>query len=130
MESVEIGLSEEMSPERSSFELQGMTLNIPFLSFMVILVYLLRRCKSETIIPRKFLENYQLITRMTLEYRRECSGTDVVESLCKPGEESFAERHQDKNVDSLASALFQDGDHRKSYTHLLQTTGDKESADG
>ncbi|KAG5233937.1 palmitoyl-acyl carrier protein [Salix suchowensis] len=69
------------------------------------------------IIPRKFLENYQL-TRMTLEYRRE--GNAAVQT------------HQDKNVDdvdSLASALFQDGDHRKSYTHLLQTTGDKESAE-
>jgi fatty acyl-ACP thioesterase B len=70
---------------------------------------------------------------MTLEYRRECSSSDVVESLCKPEEERFEERHQDRNVDngdSLASALFQDGNHSKSfkaYTHLLQITGDKES---
>lgn len=70
---------------------------------------------------------------MTLDYRRECSSSDVVESLCKPEEESFEERHQDRNVDngdSLASVLFQDGKHSKSfkaYTHLLQITGDKES---
>uniref|UniRef100_A0A6N2MAX4 Uncharacterized protein n=1 Tax=Salix viminalis TaxID=40686 RepID=A0A6N2MAX4_SALVM len=33
-------------------------------------------------IPRKFLENYWL-TRITLEYRRECSSSDMVQSLVK-----------------------------------------------
>ncbi|XP_061957327.1 palmitoyl-acyl carrier protein thioesterase, chloroplastic-like [Populus nigra] len=109
-----------LKPKRSDLDMNHHVNNVKYVNWML-----------ETI-PHKFLENYQL-TRMTLEYRRECSSSDVVESLCKPEEESFEERHQDRNVDngdSLASVLFQDGKHSKSfkaYTHLLQITGDKES---
>uniref|UniRef100_B9I2I3 Acyl-[acyl-carrier-protein] hydrolase n=1 Tax=Populus trichocarpa TaxID=3694 RepID=B9I2I3_POPTR len=109
-----------LKPKRSDLDMNHHVNNVKYVNWML-----------ETI-PHKFLENYQL-TRMTLEYRRECSSSDVVESLCKPEEERFEERHQDRNVDngdSLASALFQDGNHSKSfkaYTHLLQITGDKES---
>ncbi|KAL9372393.1 hypothetical protein Peur_034637 [Populus x canadensis] len=109
-----------LKPKRSDLDMNHHVNNVKYVNWML-----------ETI-PHKFLENYQL-TRMTLEYRRECSSSDVVESLCKPEEESFEERHQDRNVDngdSLASVLFQDGNHSKSfkaYTHLLQITGDKES---
>ncbi|KAL9334919.1 hypothetical protein Peur_072100 [Populus x canadensis] len=109
-----------LKPKRSDLDMNHHVNNVKYVNWML-----------ETI-PHKFLENYQL-TRMTPEYRRECSSSDVVESLCKPEEEKFEERHQDRNVDngdSLASALFQDGNHSKSfkaYTHLLQITGDKES---
>uniref|UniRef100_A0A6N2L1X8 Acyl-ACP thioesterase-like C-terminal domain-containing protein n=1 Tax=Salix viminalis TaxID=40686 RepID=A0A6N2L1X8_SALVM len=60
-------------------------------------------------IPRKFLENYRL-TRITLEYRRECSSSDMVQSLVK------RKKGDCNHTKSL-----------KTYTHLLQITGYKES---
>ncbi|CAK7349654.1 unnamed protein product [Dovyalis caffra] len=112
-----------LKPKRSDLDMNQHVNNVKYVNWTL-----------ETI-PHKFLKNYQL-TRITLEYRRECRSSDVVQSLCEPEEESYEERHHESsNVDkanSLASALFQDCNHNKSlqtYTHLLQITGDKEESE-
>lgn len=83
-------------------------------------------------IPHKLLEKYQL-SHITLEYRRECGSSDIVQSLCQPEDENLELRTEDStnavNGDSLASNLFQDCSCNKSimqrYTHLLQIAGEK-----
>uniref|UniRef100_A0A6N2M3L1 Acyl-ACP thioesterase-like C-terminal domain-containing protein n=1 Tax=Salix viminalis TaxID=40686 RepID=A0A6N2M3L1_SALVM len=57
-------------PKRSDLDMNHHVNNVRYVNWML-----------ETI-PRKFLENYRL-TRITLEYRRECSSSDMVQSLVK-----------------------------------------------
>lgn len=90
-------------------------------------------------IPDQFLENHQL-SSMTLEYRRECGSSAIVQSLCEPHEDGIIKGvQQDNNMClingfSMASGIlegngllvcFDKGPFR--YTHLLQITGEAKS---
>uniref|UniRef100_A0A6N2LK63 Acyl-ACP thioesterase-like C-terminal domain-containing protein n=1 Tax=Salix viminalis TaxID=40686 RepID=A0A6N2LK63_SALVM len=59
------------APKRSDLDMNHHVNNVRYVNWML-----------ERTIPRKFLENYRL-TRITLEYRRECSSSDMVQSLVK-----------------------------------------------
>uniref|UniRef100_A0A6N2MAH6 Acyl-ACP thioesterase-like C-terminal domain-containing protein n=1 Tax=Salix viminalis TaxID=40686 RepID=A0A6N2MAH6_SALVM len=85
-------------PKRSDLDMNHHVNNVRYVNWML-----------ERTIPRKFLENYRL-TRITLEYRRECSSSDMVQSLVK------RKKGDCNHTKSL-----------KTYTHLLQITGYKES---
>lgn len=92
-------------------------------------------------IPDRILESNQL-SGITLEYRRECGGSDVVQSLCQPDEDGILKDgvKQDTasirllNGFSLASeivdgggliASFEKGPLR--FTHLLQAKGETQN---
>lgn len=91
-------------------------------------------------IPDEFLEAHQL-SSIILEYRRECGGSDIVQSLCEPDAHGILQsgvQHDSYQVNllngfSLASDIFQGsgllGSFGKmtmplKYTHLLQIKGE------
>ncbi|KAF8021251.1 hypothetical protein BT93_G1622 [Corymbia citriodora subsp. variegata] len=91
-------------------------------------------------IPDEFLEAHQL-SSIILEYRRECGGSDIVQSLCEPDANGIVQsgvQHDSYQVNllngfSLASEIFQGsgllGSFGKTmmplkYTHLLRINGE------
>ena len=91
-------------------------------------------CATQTL-PDHFLQQNQL-SSITLEYRKECGSSDVVQSICQPDEDSIPPQENVSMVigpslspeiisghHSLAGALQQSP---MKYTHLLQLkAGDK-----
>lgn len=89
-------------------------------------------------IPDDFLENHQL-SDIVLEYRRECSSSDVVQSLSEPHQVGILEselRNNNNNISllngfSLSNGIIEGNGilqslnpaEPSSYTHLLQTKG-------
>lgn len=73
------------------------------------------------------MENHQL-SCITLEYRKECGSSDIVQSLCEPDESGIIkEGLQDNNlVNGFSRAgilgCLNEGPFR--YTHLLQAKGE------
>ncbi|KAL9364636.1 hypothetical protein Peur_042509 [Populus x canadensis] len=88
-------------------------------------------------IPDLFLESHQL-SSIILEYRRECGGSNIVQSLCEPDEDGILNSGLKQNNDtsplnrfSLASEIMEGNGLLGSldnvplrYTHLLQTQGE------
>ncbi|KAL3636036.1 hypothetical protein CASFOL_020583 [Castilleja foliolosa] len=66
-------------------------------------------------IPEDFLENHQL-SHISIEYRRECGRSDVLQSICKPQENGM-----------LQTATQKHG--HISYNHLLHTKGDPKNGE-
>uniref|UniRef100_A0A7N0UE39 Acyl-[acyl-carrier-protein] hydrolase n=1 Tax=Kalanchoe fedtschenkoi TaxID=63787 RepID=A0A7N0UE39_KALFE len=75
-------------------------------------------------IPDHVLEDSQLCS-IILEYRKECSSTDVVQSLCEPDDVGILEAGTKLNGSSMGSDVSLLG-HQDSvrFTHLLQVEGD------
>ncbi|CAN4121741.1 unnamed protein product [Withania somnifera] len=65
-----------LKPKRSDLDMNHHVNNVKYVRWML-----------ETI-PDEFLESYQL-SSIVLEYRRECGGADVVQSLCEPDEQGL-----------------------------------------
>ncbi|KAG6764234.1 hypothetical protein POTOM_031695 [Populus tomentosa] len=88
-------------------------------------------------IPDLFLESHQL-SSIILEYRRECGGSNIVQSLCEPDEDGILNSGLKQNNDisplnrfSLALEIMESNGQLGSldnvplrYTHLLQTQGE------
>lgn len=97
---------------------------------------LISQCLLQTI-PDQILESHQL-SGITLEYRRECGSSDIVQSLCEPDEDEILKEGVQQDIDvvplngfSLATeflegrgllSAFDNGPLR--YTHLLQIEGE------
>ncbi|GMP83541.1 hypothetical protein CsSME_00037418 [Camellia sinensis var. sinensis] len=120
-------VNSDLKPKRSDLDMNHHVNNVKYVRWML-----------ETI-PDQFLENHQL-SSMTLEYRRECGSSAIVQSLCEPHEDGIIKGvQQDNNMClingfSMASgilegngllACFDKGPLR--YTHLLQITGEAKS---
>ncbi|XP_022862840.1 palmitoyl-acyl carrier protein thioesterase, chloroplastic-like [Olea europaea var. sylvestris] len=60
-----------LKPKRSDLDMNQHVNNVKYVRWML------------EAIPDEFLENHQL-SSITLEYRRECGSSDVVQSLCEP----------------------------------------------
>ncbi|KAJ4838976.1 hypothetical protein Tsubulata_017380 [Turnera subulata] len=113
-------MNNNLKPTRSDLDMNHHVNNVKYVNWML-----------ETL-PHEILENYQL-SNITLEYRRECSSSDTVQSLCEPEIEYPGEGREDTadiahNLSS-SSASFEGTYYNRSmtqYTHLLQTTGDKQ----
>ncbi|KAL9456837.1 hypothetical protein AB3S75_005961 [Citrus x aurantiifolia] len=122
-------VNSDLKPKRSDLDMNHHVNNVKYVRWML-----------ETI-PDRILESNQL-SGITLEYRRECGGSDVVQSLCQPDEDGILKDgvKQDTasirllNGFSLASeivdgggliASFEKGPLR--FTHLLQAKGETQN---
>ncbi|KAL7001068.1 Thiolester hydrolase [Sarracenia purpurea var. burkii] len=119
----------DLKPKRSDLDMNHHVNNVKYVKWML-----------ETI-PDQFLENHQL-SSIILEYRRECGGSDKVESLCEPHEDDGIPKDgipQENNMSlingfSVASGILEGNgllrcfDERQfRYTHLLQAKGEAKS---
>ncbi|CAN6727766.1 unnamed protein product [Malus baccata var. baccata] len=117
-------VNSDLKPKRSDLDMNHHVNNVKYVKWML-----------ETI-PDDILESHQL-TGITLEYRKECGSSDIVQSLCDPEDGMFIERLKQENQDtslldgfSLAAGILENGGFLGSfekrqlrYTHLLQTNG-------
>ncbi|XP_068331972.1 palmitoyl-acyl carrier protein thioesterase, chloroplastic-like [Pyrus communis] len=117
-------VNSDLKPKRSDLDMNHHVNNVKYVRWML-----------ETI-PDDILESHQL-TGITLEYRKECGSSDIVQSLCDPEDGMFIERLKQENQDtglpdgfSLAAGILENGGFLGSfekqqlrYTHLLQTNG-------
>ncbi|KAI5677322.1 hypothetical protein M9H77_08272 [Catharanthus roseus] len=115
-----------LKPKRSDLDMNQHVNNVKYVRWML-----------ETI-PDDFLENHQL-SDIVLEYRRECSSSDVVQSLSEPHQVGILEselRNNNNNISllngfSLSNGIIEGNGilqslnpaEPSSYTHLLQTKG-------
>ncbi|XP_066348004.1 palmitoyl-acyl carrier protein thioesterase, chloroplastic-like [Miscanthus floridulus] len=113
----------DLKPKRSDLDMNHHVNNVKYVRWML-----------ETL-PDHFLQQNQL-SSITLEYRKECGSSDVVQSICQPDEDSIPPQENVSMVigpslspeiisghHSLAGALQQSP---MKYTHLLQLkAGDK-----
>ncbi|KAK1298086.1 hypothetical protein QJS10_CPB14g00266 [Acorus calamus] len=116
-------MNSNMKPNRSDLDMNHHVNNVKYVKWML-----------ETI-PEQFLEGHQL-SSITLEYRRECGSSDIVQSLCEPDEDSV---EKDGGINLLSgynmateicggSELLGSLDTWPlKYTHLLQIKGDNKS---
>ncbi|KAF4355119.1 hypothetical protein G4B88_004331, partial [Cannabis sativa] len=120
-------MNTNLKPKRSDLDMNHHVNNVKYVRWML------------EAIPDIILESHQL-SEITLEYRKECGSTDIVQSLCQPDEEgrgllNNGVTNQDINQINLLNTLatefiknnglmgsFEIGSLR--YTHLLQTKGD------
>ncbi|XP_030529146.1 palmitoyl-acyl carrier protein thioesterase, chloroplastic-like [Rhodamnia argentea] len=124
-------VNSDLKPKRSDLDLNRHVNNVKYVGWML-----------ETI-PDEYLEAHQL-SSIILDYRRECGGSDTVQSLCEPDADGIRQsgvQHDSSQVNlingfSLASEIFQGsgllGSFGKTmmplkYTHLLQINGESES---
>ncbi|KAF6159276.1 hypothetical protein GIB67_032047 [Kingdonia uniflora] len=115
-------INSDLKPKRSDLDMNHHVNNVKYVRWML-----------ETI-PDSFLDSHQL-SSITLEYRRECGSTDLVQSFCEPdNEEHELHKHNDINIlngFSLTSKIL-DGHalfdasvkFPLRYTHLLQIEGE------
>lgn len=116
-----------LAPQSDKWQLEWKKKISPWLNLSSLYTIFLQN------IPELFLENHQL-SSITLEYRRECGSTDMVQSLCEPDEDAIQEDGNDINLlrgFSLTSEIFEGhkllGPFEKwpfRYTHLLQVKGE------
>lgn len=116
-------IDSDLKPKRSDLDMNHHVNNVKYVRWML-----------ETL-PDHFLQQNQL-SSITLEYRKECGSSDVVQSICQPDEDSIPPQENVSMVigpslspeiisghHSLAGALQQSP---MKYTHLLQLkAGDK-----
>ncbi|KAM7463493.1 hypothetical protein LguiA_031614 [Lonicera macranthoides] len=115
-------VNSNLKPKRSDLDMNHHVNNVKYVNWML-----------ETI-PDQFLEDHQL-SNIILEYRKECGSSDIVQSLCEPQENGILKDglHQNTvnlvNGFSLASGILEGflSEGPFSYTHLLQTKGDKKN---
>ncbi|XWS50780.1 hypothetical protein CRYUN_Cryun12cG0117800 [Craigia yunnanensis] len=116
-------INSNLKPRRTDLDMNHHVNNVKYVNWML-----------ETI-PEIFLAGYQLFS-ITLEYRRECGSSDMVESLCQPDEDQVLQDGlQDdngKNYNELLQASVLEGDASPSrpplcFTHLLQMTVDSKT---
>ncbi|XP_061351415.1 palmitoyl-acyl carrier protein thioesterase, chloroplastic-like [Gastrolobium bilobum] len=122
-------LNSDLKPKRSDLDMNQHVNNVKYVRWML------------ENIPDQFLEGFQL-SGITLEYRRECGSSDIVQSLCEPEEDEILHGvvEQDYctsllNGLSLASPDIINGggvltclEQRPiRYTHLLQIKGEKQN---
>ncbi|XP_062109450.1 palmitoyl-acyl carrier protein thioesterase, chloroplastic-like [Humulus lupulus] len=121
-------MNTNLKPKRSDLDMNHHVNNVKYVRWML------------EAIPDAILESHQL-SEITLEYRKECGSTDIVQSLCQPDEDGGLLNNgvnQDINHINLLNTLatefiknnglmgsFEIGPLR--YTHLLQTKGDSKS---
>ncbi|RWR93921.1 palmitoyl-acyl carrier protein thioesterase, chloroplastic [Cinnamomum micranthum f. kanehirae] len=74
-----------LKPKRNDLDMNHHVNNVKYVRWML-----------ETI-PDLFLEYHQL-SSITLEYRRECGSSDIVQSLCEPDEDAVKEDGNDINL--------------------------------
>ncbi|KDP35002.1 hypothetical protein JCGZ_09290 [Jatropha curcas] len=118
-----------LKPKRSDLDMNQHVNNVKYVRWML-----------ETL-PDQFFENHQL-SGITLEYKRECGSSDIVESLCEPDEEegiinTGLKQNNDKslfNGFSLPSEIMEGNGFLSSlektplkYTHLLVAKGKTQS---
>ncbi|CAA2949683.1 palmitoyl-acyl carrier thioesterase, chloroplastic-like [Olea europaea subsp. europaea] len=116
-----------LKPKRSDLDMNQHVNNVKYVRWML------------EAIPDEFLENHQL-SSITLEYRRECGSSDVVQSLCEPQHvELINAGIQQNNYNCLngysvssgileGNGLLRSLNQRpSSYTHLLQIKGDSKN---
>ncbi|XWS37620.1 hypothetical protein CRYUN_Cryun19dG0060400 [Craigia yunnanensis] len=110
-------------PKRTDLDMSHHVNNVKYVNWML------------EIIPEIFLEGYQLFS-ITLEYRRECGSSDMVQSLCQPYEDrALQDGVQDDNGKNYkghlqASELEGDTAPRRSplcFTHLIQMKADSKT---
>ncbi|MQM09827.1 hypothetical protein Taro_042707 [Colocasia esculenta] len=116
-------MDSDLKPKRSDLDMNHHVNNVKYVRWML-----------ETI-PDQFLENHQLCG-ITLEYRKECGSSDVVQSLCDPDEDSILEEESINLIRglSLAPEIIEGNGLLLSfdrwplwYTHLLQIKGDQKN---
>ncbi|XP_027364775.1 palmitoyl-acyl carrier protein thioesterase, chloroplastic-like [Abrus precatorius] len=122
-------MNSDLKPRRSDLDMNQHVNNVKYVRWML-----------ETI-PDPFLEGHQL-SGITLEYRRECGSSDIVQSLCEPEEDEILHGVAEPdyctsllNGLSLASSDIINGggvltclEQRPiRYTHLLQIKGEKQN---
>ncbi|EXB65585.1 Myristoyl-acyl carrier protein thioesterase [Morus notabilis] len=116
-------MNDDLKPKRSDLDMNHHVNNVKYLRWML-----------ETI-PDRILESHQL-SEITLEYRRECGSSDIVQSLCQPDEDEILNNGVSQDINditilngfSLATEIMKGngllGSFEKRplrYTHLLQT---------
>ncbi|KAH7571062.1 hypothetical protein ACOSQ2_019993 [Xanthoceras sorbifolium] len=115
----------DLKPKRSDLDMNHHVNNVKYVRWML-----------ETI-PDQVLEAHQL-SGIILEYRRECSSSDIVQSLCEPEEDGILKNgmKQDSSLTHLNEFSFPSeimegggliGSFEKEpvrYTHLLQIKGE------
>ncbi|XP_066346783.1 palmitoyl-acyl carrier protein thioesterase, chloroplastic-like [Miscanthus floridulus] len=123
LDSTAMYVDSDLKPKRSDLDMNHHVNNVKYVRWML-----------ETL-PDHFLQQNQL-SSITLEYRKECGSSDVVQSICQPDEDSIPPQENVSMVigpslspeiisghHSLAGALQQSP---MKYTHLLQLkAGDK-----
>ncbi|XP_028786179.1 palmitoyl-acyl carrier protein thioesterase, chloroplastic [Neltuma alba] len=114
----------DLKPKRSDLDMNQHVNNVKYVKWML-----------ETI-PDRILESHQL-SGITLEYRRECGSSDIVQSLCDPEEDEILndveKRDYSSNLFNLASEIIKGGgllgcleQRPLKFTHLLQAKGEKQ----
>ncbi|KAK7390907.1 hypothetical protein VNO78_19098 [Psophocarpus tetragonolobus] len=120
-------INSDLKPKRSDLDMNQHVNNVKYVKWML-----------ETI-PDHILEGHQL-SGITLEYRRECGSSDIVQSLCEPEDDEILHGVVEPdyctnllNGLSLASSDVINGaltclEQRPiRYTHLLQIKGEKQN---
>ncbi|KAK7274226.1 hypothetical protein RIF29_15307 [Crotalaria pallida] len=121
-------INSDLKPKRSDLDMNNHVNNVKYLRWML-----------ETI-PDQVLESHQL-SGITLEYRRECGSSDIVQSLCEPEEDEIVNDigKQDystgiMNGFSMASEIIKGNgilacleQNPIKFTHLLQLKGEKQN---
>ncbi|XP_010068723.2 palmitoyl-acyl carrier protein thioesterase, chloroplastic [Eucalyptus grandis] len=124
-------VNSDLKPKRSDLDMNHHVNNVKYVGWML-----------ETI-PDEILEAHQL-SSIILEYRRECGGSDIVQSLCEPDADGILQsggQHDSYQINllngfSLASEIFQGsgllGSFSKTmmplkYTHLLQINSESKN---
>ncbi|KAK7280402.1 hypothetical protein RJT34_25466 [Clitoria ternatea] len=121
-------MNSNLKPRRSDLDMNQHVNNVKYVRWML-----------ETI-PDQFLEGHQL-SGITLEYRRECGSSDIVQSLCEAEEEEIVNGVAEPNYCtsllglSLATSDIINGNGVLTcleqrpirYTHLLQIKGEKQN---
>ncbi|KAF5745229.1 palmitoyl-acyl carrier protein thioesterase chloroplastic-like [Tripterygium wilfordii] len=115
----------DLKPKRSDLDMNNHVNNVKYVKWML------------EAIPDQVLETHQL-SEITLEYRRECGSSDIVQSLCEQDEDGILSDGVKRSSDigllngfSLASEIIVGNDLLGSldtmpvrYTHLLQVKGE------
>ncbi|KAF9677391.1 hypothetical protein SADUNF_Sadunf08G0102700 [Salix dunnii] len=118
-------VNSNLKPKRSDLDMNQHVNNVKYLRWML------------EAIRDHILESHQL-SSIILEYRRECGGSNIVQSLCEPDEDGILNSGLKQNNDrsplnrfSLASEIMEGKGLLGSldnvplrYTHLLQTQGE------
>ncbi|XP_047151117.1 palmitoyl-acyl carrier protein thioesterase, chloroplastic-like [Vigna umbellata] len=119
-------MNSDLKPKRSDLDMNQHVNNVKYVRWML-----------ETI-PDQILEGHQL-SSITLEYRRECGSSDIVQSLCEPEDDEILHGVVEPDyctnlLNGLSSDIINGSgvltyleQRPLRYTHLLQIKGDKQN---
>ncbi|XP_014511983.2 palmitoyl-acyl carrier protein thioesterase, chloroplastic [Vigna radiata var. radiata] len=119
-------MNSDLKPKRSDLDMNQHVNNVKYVRWML-----------ETI-PDQILEGHQL-SSITLEYRRECGSSDIVQSLCEPEDDEILHGVVEPDyctnlLNGLSSDIVNGSgvltyleQRPLRYTHLLQIRGDKQN---